>query len=87
MFLSETFRQMLANTSESVIELFDTDGSVGAAKGAGIGCGIYKDNVEAFASLKQIAVIEPLQQEIELSKQAYEIWKSHLKTEILNREN
>ena len=38
---------------------YDTDGSVGAAKGAGIGVGIYKDNNEAFATLEKLEVIEP----------------------------
>ena len=38
---------------------YETDGSMGAAKGAGIGCGIYKSGEEAFASLKKLAVIEP----------------------------
>ena len=85
MFLSETFRRMLANTSGATIELFDTDGSVGAAKGAGIGLGIYKDNVEAFSSLKQIAFIEPLQKEVEQSRQAYERWKKYLTNEIINK--
>ena len=43
----------------TVIELYDTNGAVGAAKGAGIGAGIYKNAEEAFASLKKINVIEP----------------------------
>ena len=34
-------------------------GSVGAAKGAGIGAGIYKDNNEAFATLEKLNIIEP----------------------------
>ena len=59
MFLSDIFRQTLAGVSGATIELYETDGSVGAAKGAGIGCGIYKDNNEAFATLKKLAVIEP----------------------------
>ena len=40
MFLSPLFRETLAGVSGATIELFDTDGSVGAAKGAGIGAGI-----------------------------------------------
>ncbi len=59
MFLSEIFRQTLASTSGATIELLETDGSVGAAKGAGMGCGIYKDNNEAFASLRRLSIIEP----------------------------
>ncbi len=59
MFLSNVFRQTLASTSGATIELYETDGSVGAAKGAGMGCGIYKDHDEAFASLKKLSVVEP----------------------------
>ncbi|MCI6550606.1 MAG: FGGY family carbohydrate kinase, partial [Prevotella sp.] len=44
MFLSPLFRETLATVSGATIELYETDGSVGAAKGAGIGCGIYKDH-------------------------------------------
>ena len=53
MFLSPLFRNTLAGVSGATIELYDTDGSVGAAKGAGIGAGIYRDNNEAFASLEK----------------------------------
>lgn len=48
MFLSPLFRDTLASTSGATIELLETDGSVGAAKGAGMGAGIYKDNVEGI---------------------------------------
>ena len=61
MFLSPLFRQTLAGVTNAVIELYDTDGSVGAAKGAGIGAGIYKDNKEAFSTLEKLEVIEPRQ--------------------------
>lgn len=73
MFLSPIFRQTLAGISGATIELYDTDGAAGAAKGAGIGAGIYKDNKEAFASLEKLAVIEP-DSEAEY-KEAYEKWK------------
>ena len=59
LFLSPIFREALAGVTGTVIELYDTDGATGAAKGAGIGAGIYKNAEEAFASLKQIDVIEP----------------------------
>ena len=76
MFLSPIFRETLAGVSGAVIELYDTDGSVGAAKGAGIGAGIYKDNNEAFSTLEKLAVIEP--SESEAYRAAYETWKSKL---------
>ena len=76
MFLSPLFRQTLANVTGATIELYDTDGSVGAARGAGIGAGIYKDSREAFASLQKIAVIEPNAAEVAATAEAYERWKS-----------
>ena len=76
MFLSPIFRETLAGVTGAVIELHDTDGSVGAAKGAGIGIGIYKDNNEAFSTLEKLAVIEPAGSERYL--EAYEVWKSRM---------
>ncbi|MBQ8628833.1 MAG: carbohydrate kinase [Prevotella sp.] len=78
MFLSELFRNTLAGVSGATIELYETDGSVGAAKGAGMGCGIYKDNNEAFATLNKLTVIEP---DMKLRNQyldAYAQWKEQL---------
>ena len=76
MFLSPIFRNTLAGVTGAVIDLYDTDGSVGAAKGAGIGAGIYKDNKEAFSTLEKLAVIEPSDTEAYIA--AYEVWKSRL---------
>ena len=76
MFLSPIFRETLAGVTGAVIDLYDTDGSVGAAKGAGIGAGIYRDNNEAFVTLEKLAVIEPARQEE--YAQAYELWKSRM---------
>ncbi len=59
MFLSPIFRHTLASVSGATITLVDTDGAAGAAKGAGIGAGIYKDNNEAFGSLQVIEEIHP----------------------------
>ncbi len=82
MFLSDIFRQTLASTSGASIELLETDGSVGAAKGAGMGCGIYKDHDEAFASLKRLAVIDPDMARREEYLTAYEQWKKALSKEV-----
>jgi xylulokinase len=78
MFLSPLFRQTLAGVSGATIELYDTDGAAGAAKGAGIGAGIYASNKEAFASLEKLAVIEPAVSEKTQYQEAYEKWKNRL---------
>lgn len=59
MFLSPVFRETLASVSGAVISLMDTDGAVGAAKGAGIGAGIYATPKEAFSSLRTLDKIYP----------------------------
>ncbi|VBB48410.1 Carbohydrate kinase, FGGY [uncultured Paludibacter sp.] len=74
LFLSPIFRQTLANITGATIELYNTDGSVGAARGAGIGAGIYKNTEEAFATLKKMMVITPEKENIEATKNAYENW-------------
>ena len=82
MFLSPIFRQTLAGVTGATIELYDTDGSVGAAKGAGIGAGIYRDNNEAFATLEKLEVIEPVKADRQAYADAYGRWKSYLEKEI-----
>ena len=79
MFLSPLFRETLAGVSGATIELYDTDGSVGAARGAGIGAGIYKDHDEAFAALEKIAVIEPDGAKRAEYLSAYAKWKAAVK--------
>lgn len=79
MFLSNVFRQTLASTSGATIELYETDGSVGAAKGAGMGYGIYKDHDEAFASLKKLSVVEPNEKKRADYLEAYARWKEALR--------
>jgi xylulokinase len=76
MFQSKIFRDTLSGVSGATIELFNTDGSVGAAKGAGLGAGIYRTPQEAFSTLERLATITPDHQSE--YREAYERWKSHL---------
>lgn len=84
MFLSPLFRNTLAGVTGAVIELYDTDGSVGAAKGAGIGAGIYADNNEAFATLERLELIEPNVQDRAQYDEAYNRWKGCLAQTLKN---
>ena len=76
LFLSDIFRQTLADITGAVIELYDTDGAAGAARGAGIGAGIYKNTQEAFASLERLTVVEP--QRLAVLDEAYDDWASKI---------
>jgi xylulokinase len=59
MFLSRIFRTTLANTAEVAIELYNTDGAQGAARGAALGAGFYASAAEAFRGLAKNDVVEP----------------------------
>ena len=85
MFLSPLFRNTLAGVSGATIELYDTDGSVGAAKGAGIGAGIYKNADEAFATLEKLDVIAPDEVHRDEYLAAYEAWKRVLERKIAEK--
>jgi xylulokinase len=78
MFLSKVFRETLAEISGATIELYDTDGSVGAANGAGIGSGIFGSFEEAFENLNRRMVVEPTNTNSEQYTEAYSQWKAIL---------
>jgi xylulokinase len=60
MFLSEVFAEAFANTCGASLELYDTDGAVGAARAAGVGAGIYSGFTESFSGMKKVKTIDPL---------------------------
>lgn len=78
MFLSPIFRETLAGVSGASIELYDTDGAQGAAKGAGVGAGIYKSFDEAFTGLKKIKNIDPDHSKKQQYQDAYQNWLNTL---------
>ena len=82
MFLSPIFRDTLAGITGATIELYNTDGSIGAARGAGIGSGYYKTFTEAFSNLKKLEVIEPVKSNISVYEEAYNLWKTQLEKVI-----
>jgi xylulokinase len=83
MFLSPIFRDTLAEISGSTIELYDTDGSVGAANGAGVGSGTYGSFREAFENLTKRMVIEPTGQNQDQYREAYGKWREVLEQCIM----
>jgi xylulokinase len=74
MFLSPLFGQAFACVTDAVVELYNTDDSAGAARGAGIGLGFYKDFSQAFEGLKSTRKIEPDKKLSQQYKAAYEHW-------------
>ena len=82
MFLSPLFRETLATITDARIELFNTDGSLGAARGAALGAGLYKNREEAFASLTLQKVVEPKLEDKEALDVAYKKWLKTLNLTI-----
>ena len=79
MFLSPVFCEAFATTIGATVELYNTDGSQGAARGAGVGAGIYNNFEEAFMGLKTVESIEPDQSKKDAYKDAYHYWENILK--------
>jgi xylulokinase len=84
MFLSPVFRETLAGITGATIELYNTDGAQGAAKGAGVGAGHYKSFKEAFAGLKKIETVEPNKSRAAVYQEAYGKWSETL-TMVINK--
>lgn len=78
MFLSPTFRQTLSNVTGATIELYDTNGSQGAARGAAVGAGYYKSFKEAFTNLTLLETVKPEQKDVEVTKNYYHNWHEQL---------
>ncbi len=78
LFLSELFTEAFVNATGVPVELYKNDGSVGAALGAGIGCGVYTTPKEAFSNMEKVKTVEPSAKTYE---PVYAEWK-----ELLNRQ-
>lgn len=75
LFLSELFTESFVNITGVPVELYQNDGSAGAAIGAGIGAGIYASAAEAFAHFRPIRLVEPAANGLE---SVYQRWKEEL---------
>ncbi len=82
LFLSSLFRRTLATLTGARIELFNTDGALGAARGAALGAGFYKSREEAFASLRRLEVVEPVASDREALEAGYAAWCREVETKL-----
>jgi len=78
MFLSPLFQQIFATVTGATLKLYRTDGAQGAARGAGIGAGVYKSFNEAFEGLTSNQVIYPDERTVSLYREIYNRWKTIL---------
>lgn len=80
LFLSEVFIQSFVNATGVAVELYENDGSVGAALGGGIGAGVYKSYSEAYSNLKSLGKFEPTN--VEFYNELYQKWKTLLELQL-----
>lgn len=78
LFLSPLFCKTLATVSGAKIELYNTDGALGAARGAAMGAGFYTSREEAFDSLQLQDSYELDNTMVEPLKEAYQRFLSKL---------
>jgi len=78
LFLSPVFRETLANITGAAIELYETDGAAGAARGAALGIGAYGNSREAFRSLRRIGIVEPRADLVGPTLAAFDRWSQRL---------
>ena len=83
MFRSRVFREAVSCSTGVTIDLYNTDGSLGAARGAGIGCGYYKTEKEAFRGLKSVGTTEPDSTKQTAYGEAYAKWLKLLEREMI----
>ncbi len=80
MFLSRIFRETLSGITGTEIHLYNTDGSIGAARGAGIGCRYYKSEKEAFTGLVTVGITEPDISKSSILEESYQKWERLVKS-------
>jgi xylulokinase len=79
LFLSPLFTQTFVNATGIPVELYNNDGSVGAALGAGIGAGVFSSASEAFTLMEPVGLIEP---STNLFEPVYQDWKHLLNKQL-----
>ncbi|GAA5027525.1 carbohydrate kinase [Marivirga lumbricoides] len=84
MFLSPVFQEAFVNTIGAELELYETNGAEGAARGAALGADIYKSKKETFEGLKLVKKLSPVKELTDQYTIAYNNWKNHLEILLNN---
>lgn len=78
MFLSDVFATAFTNTAGCRLELFNTDGAVGAARAAGLGAGIFDTPAACFSGMEVVRSYVADQGLQQTYGDAYTKWKAGL---------
>jgi xylulokinase len=82
MFLSTLFQEAFATVTEATVELYNTDGSEGAARGGAYGAGLFSSLPEAFSGLTVQKRIEPNTAHAAAYQEAYQRWSAILERTV-----
>ena len=78
MFLSKVFAETFADCSGCPVELYNTDGAVGAARGAGFGSGYYPQLKDCFRGMELVHRVDPDKNKSDYIREVYAVWKEGL---------
>ena len=84
MFKSSLFREIFCGVTGAVLELYNTDGAHGAARGAGYGAGFYNSLEGAFAGLRVVETVKPDTKKTAAYSDAYGKWRAALEKKLAN---
>ncbi len=82
MFLCKAFGDIFSSALDVEVDLYNTDGSQGAARGAGIGTGKYRDRDEAFVGLKPVRTVSTDPELRDAYTQLYPEWVETLQRNL-----
>jgi len=82
LFLSELFAQMFVDATHVPVELYKSDGSIGASLGAGIGAGVFSSPKEAFSRMERLRLVEPDGKRMQQYDEIYSEWKELLTKQL-----
>jgi len=85
LFQSELFTQVFANVTNTPVELYNNDGSIGAALGAGIGNQTFASSEEAFEKMKVHKTVDP--QTDHSYEEFYNTWRELLLEKLMQIKN
>ncbi len=85
LFLGPIFTETLANTAGVSIELYNTDGAQGAARGAALGLKYFASRQEAFKGLERLKIIEPQNSRLAEYQELYQYWSSALRQTLQSK--
>jgi len=81
LFLSPVFREIFCNTTQAKLQLYETSGAEGAARGAAYGYEHYHSLDEAFGELEILESLEPEKNMTAQYQEIYAQWKENIKME------